>query len=248
MKQVLIIGVLALVLFGVSAGVSWYLQQMKEASTKPDHENGSSAAPQPQPPHGSGGPPLRSVVKPTPDPRADETVLMANRLRSQEETLKKREQALTNRQKQVELIFKDIRDERAAIEELRKQLQEEVRAAGDKVEMIEQKSGALDQQRSETDKQMLELKKTMTDFEMTEQDRIKQLAAIYDSMAAESASKLLEALANSGSMDIAVKILGTMKDRQAAKVLAEMKDPGLAAQLLERLRGLKKPTPMPPKK
>ncbi len=60
-------------------------------------------------------------------------------------------------------------------------------------------------------------------------------------MPSDSAGKILETLGNSGSMDVAVKILGTMRDRQAAKVLAEMKDQQLAAEMVQALRGLKKP-------
>ena len=41
----------------------------------------------------------------------------------------------------------------------------------------------------------------------------------------------------------AVKLLGQMQERQAAKVLAELPEPDLAATLLEKLRGLKRPTP-----
>jgi flagellar motility protein MotE (MotC chaperone) len=246
MKQALVIGLLALVLFGVSAGVSWYLQHMKESAGRTKGEADGAASESQAP--AKGGPPLRASVKSAPDPRADETLQLANRLRTQEEALKKREQALANRQKQIDLIFKDIRDERAAVDELRKQLQDEVRTAHELAESVEQKSTQLDQQRTEAERQMLELKRTMTDFETTELERVKQLAGIYDTMPADSAAKILETLANAGNMEIAVKILGTMKDRQAAKVLAEMRDPGLAAQLLEKLRGLRKPAPAPPKK
>jgi flagellar motility protein MotE (MotC chaperone) len=38
-------------------------------------------------------------------------------------------------------------------------------------------------------------------------------------------------------------VLSQMKERQAARVLAEMPDPALAAQLLDKMRTLKRPAP-----
>jgi hypothetical protein len=41
-------------------------------------------------------------------------------------------------------------------------------------------------------------------------------------------------------------MLAQMKERRAAAVLAEMNDPPLSAQLLEKMRGLRRPTPPGP--
>jgi flagellar motility protein MotE (MotC chaperone) len=45
-------------------------------------------------------------------------------------------------------------------------------------------------------------------------------------------------------METAVKVLSQMKEAKAAKVLAEMSDPALAAQMVEKLRGVKRNTPV----
>ncbi len=73
-----------------------------------------------------------------------------------------------------------------------------------------------------------------------------RMATISDSMPADETARLLEQLAGSGEMEAAVKLLGQMKVRRAAVVLAEMTDVALAARLIDKLRGLKRPAPPGP--
>ena len=58
--------------------------------------------------------------------------------------------------------------------------------------------------------------------------------------------RFVQQMADGGKMETAVKLLGLMKERQAAKVLAELstasaEGAGLAAQLLEKMKGFKRP-------
>jgi flagellar motility protein MotE (MotC chaperone) len=87
----------------------------------------------------------------------------------------------------------------------------------------------------------------VSDYDSQEKERIKQVASMYDSMEPASAAKILQTLSDSGNLDTAVKILASMRERQAARVLAELGDPTLAAQLVDKLRGLKKPAEPTPK-
>ena len=48
-------------------------------------------------------------------------------------------------------------------------------------------------------------------------------------------------MVDSGKMDTAVKILATMRERQAARILALLEDRTMAVQVLDRLKGLKRP-------
>ena len=96
--------------------------------------------------------------------------------------------------------------------------------------------------------QVKEIKRSMTEFEGVEQERVKQMAAMYDAMAPENAAKIMQQLADTGQIETAVKVLATMKERQAARVLAELPDPSMAATLLDKMRTLKKPSPQTTKK
>jgi len=102
--------------------------------------------------------------------------------------------------------------------------------------------------KSERDK----LVKSRVEIDRAEKDNLMSLAAAYDKMKADSASKILTNMCMSGNpqakvkvfggkgsnMDDAVKILYYMTDKTKAKLLAELvnSEPRLAAVLCQRLK------------
>lgn len=69
-----------------------------------------------------------------------------------------------------------------------------------------------------------------------EKTNIKRTAAIYEKMEPAKASRILTDMCGGTQEDDAARILFYMSERTAAKVLAEMADKGLAAQLCDRLK------------
>src|SRR5262249_7831327 len=153
---------------------------------------------------------------------------------------RERETQIAARQKQLELIYQDIRGERAAIDELRKQVNEELRAAKEAAATTDHKKGELEEQKKKVGGQLKEMEDRLIQGDDVENGNVQKIAEMINTMAPESAAKILQQMADTGKMETAVKMLGLMKERQAAKVLAEMTDPALAAQLLEKLKGLKR--------
>jgi flagellar motility protein MotE (MotC chaperone) len=257
MKKMLIMGLLAGVMFGGSAGVSWYLRKMKEEQAAAPGETSPQATFSPSNRQNSGNSvaananstpavsPLRPVVPPPFNPEADGTVQLAANLSRQLEAVRNREQHLNTRQKQLDLIYQDVRNERTVLDGMRKQVAEEAAALEKSLSAIEQKFQDLQQQRESTKDQLNNMKRQTTEFDVLESERIRQLATMVEGMPPENAAKLLQHMADSGSLDTAVKILAGMKERSAAKVLAEIPDPSIATQLFDKLRGLKKPGPPP---
>jgi flagellar motility protein MotE (MotC chaperone) len=245
MKKLIAVGVIGLLLFCGSAAVSWYLGE----TATPEHAAKGRAAPSPSgAARGSDTrsktaavPPVenvdeRSAVRPPYTVGADEAVRLASSLRERLGIVKDRETQLESRRKQLELVYEDIRGERGAVDALRKQLNDEVKA-------IEQRMSAVERVQADSVHKVSELQKNLVELEGAEQTNIKKMADMYDSMDPEAAAKILEQLANTAKMDTAVKLLAQMKERQAAKVLAALPaDSGLAAQLLEKLKGYKRST------
>ena len=87
-----------------------------------------------------------------------------------------------------------------------------------------------------------ELEKKKVDFDAAERKNIERIAGLLDAMAPESAAATLKQMADSGKLEVAAKVLVLMKDRNAARALAELSDPSLAAQLLDKIRLLKSAT------
>lgn len=257
MWKLLSIGLTAVVLFAASAGVSWYLRYLAES--KAEHESPKAAEPEsaftkPKAPAANPlreqpatNPSLQAAVRPPYNPEAEGTVQLASKLRERLDSIHAQEEQLASRQKNLELIFQDIRAERAGIDDKRRQVVNLLKAVEEKMAELDSKLGELKQKQQQNNKEATELKKNISEYETLEKDRIKQVASMYDSMEPASAAKILQTLADSGNMDTAVKILASMRERQAARVLAELGEPALAAQLVDKLRGLKKPAEAPPK-
>lgn len=258
MKKSLGFGILTILLFAVSASVSWFLQGPKIPSgdltptrkTSPPKITERPSRPQTtpeaqaQPP---GEPPPRSVARPPYTPGTDDAVQLAASLRERLAAVREKEDKLAAQQKNLELVYQDIRGERGAIDELRKQVTEELKAVQGKMSDVERERAKAEEKRQETDQKVSEMQKNLFELEGVERDNIRKMAETFDSMAPESAAKILQSLADTARMDTAVKVLGQMKERQAAKVLAELSTTtpdgaALAAQLLEKLKGFKRPS------
>jgi flagellar motility protein MotE (MotC chaperone) len=140
----------------------------------------------------------------------------------------------------MELIYQDIRGERAVPDDLRKQIADELREVGKKFADVDKKVGDLDKQKQTVTKDITDLQKRQTELEATERKNIAQIAKVYESMAPESAARIIQQMADSGRLDTAVKVLSQMRERQAAGILDQITDAGLAGQLTERLRGVKR--------
>jgi flagellar motility protein MotE (MotC chaperone) len=245
MKKLIAVGVLGLLLFGGSAALSWYMggtaTPEKADSTKAVAARTGTAAARGGKARSKATPSTdslteRTVVRPPYTVGADEAVRLAASLRERLSVVREKETQLETRQQQLELVYEDIRGERGAIDGLRKQL-------GDELKAIETKMTAAEHVQTDSVHKVNELQKNLVELEGVEQTNIKKMADMYDSMDPESAAKILEQLANTAKMDTAVKLLAQMKERQAAKVLAALPaESGLAAQLLEKLKGFKRST------
>lgn len=242
----------ALTTFGAAAGASVTLQKMKsahepaaagkEAAHAAADGHGESAHARKPAPHHEGSdhearadePPIRVAMRTSYAPGVEETVRLASSLRDRATHVREREDQLTARQRQLDLVIENIRSERAAIDELRTELDAVLKAGEDHMADVQK-------HRTELEIKQQDIDGRITEMAGHEKDNMKKMAGMYDNMPAENAAKIIQHMADNGTMDTAVKLLASMKDRQAAKVLAEMPDPSLAAQLSERLRDFKHP-------
>ncbi|HZU34857.1 MAG TPA: hypothetical protein VFA18_03050 [Gemmataceae bacterium] len=242
MKNVLVFGLVGTLLFATSASISLYLNRkvgdgeapVKEAKTKEGAKASKSRE------ESVSEDDRRPVIRTSVTPETENVAVLAKSLEERRRALKEREEVLSARQKQLELVYQDIRSERADLDELRKKIAEELKEVSKKLSSVEGRFGELEQQRSAVNKNLTDLEKRQTELQGTERKNINRMADTFNSMQADQAARILQQMADSGSLDTAVKLLGEMKERQAAKVLAEFSDASLAAQLLDKLRGLKR--------
>jgi flagellar motility protein MotE (MotC chaperone) len=143
----------------------------------------------------------------------------------------------------MEIVTADMRQQHEATDQLTKEISLEIRKALLLINEIDSRAGELVQVEQANTKAAEDLKKKQAELDETERKNIEKLATVLDTATAETASGILAKMADEGKMDTAVKVLSRMKDRSVAKVLEAMPDASLAAQLLDRMRTLKRTTP-----
>jgi flagellar motility protein MotE (MotC chaperone) len=139
------------------------------------------------------------------------------------------------------MIFDDMRKEQEIINGMKKDVHGLIAKIEQAVRSLEKQSGDLDRQKKAVATEVKELRQTVTEFETDEMKRVKKLSAVYEKMEPKRAAETLRAMAESGKLDTAAKILATMGERQAAKVLSQLPDEDIAVQLLGKIISLKKP-------
>lgn len=247
MKKLLIVGLTSAVLFGVSGTASWYLQYQQQhehpaPSTKTLMTGTKSDTPHTSTTTGShADEPMVPAVRPTDNPGADEIARLTAELRTRVAAARENERLTAARKKELELIQQDLHGERAAIDDLQKQVKKELESVHAALAEMEKQGASVKNDQGKVNKAAQDLESQSLRLQKEEQDNLKKMSLMYNNMPPESAAKIMRSLADTGKMDTAVKVLGMMQEKQAAKVLAELGDAGLAVQMLERLKGLRKP-------
>ena len=142
--------------------------------------------------------------------------------------MKAREERVERRRAQAELVLRDLQAERDAVDALLRRVSAATQDAAAAAREAAANPPA----------------PKLPDPNAADPDAIRRMAAMYDNMTPESAALILKQMADGGKLDTAVRILSQMQPRAASRVLAEI-EPTLAAQLLEKMRSLKRTTPAP---
>lgn len=230
MKNALLLGLAAAVLFAVSAGLSFWLHQPR---TNDSTANGTSkstakkAATTPEENRDKTSNPGKPVVAPTPNGDASEPIRLAAQLQTELAVIAKREQEFERQQELYQVVIEDLRHEMEMLQKHFKQ------TAGD--------------QPKKPDRPTLPplapdpAKKAAAESADATLQNLRLATGITESMQPENAAKIIEQLAKSGKTDTAVQLLAKLNPRQSAKILALITDEKLSAQLFERLLAAKAP-------
>lgn len=241
----------AVVLFSIAAGGSWYLQSLQNANEetpKAAEERSAAAKTKAAPPatpskSSAEGPPARGIARPPASPEAERLAKMADSLQQQQESLKKRELLLGDREKQLGLIHDQIKAEHKKLDALRKEIDGQLQLVQERMDLLEKRSGAATKAQKDAEAASRELDQKIVQIKPIEMKGAKQSASYLESMEPDAAARSILQLVEKGEMDYAVSILSNMRARQAAGVLTalETQENGTstAAQLLTRVRYIK---------
>jgi len=260
MRTWITFGFTALLAFGLSASISYFWSQYRKTASEEGAlpvKRGEEMALEEEPrsvpkagsstklPAGATGA-TRPAVRPSYSPEAEEAAQLAQKYRDGLKEVADQKKQLEARQKQLDLIFQDIRTERSSIEDLRRELSNQLKAVEEERASLDCKLQEIQDQQQVTVKKEKDLEKTLTSVQGTEEKNLKREAEIFGSMEPASAAKIIQQMVKENKIDTAVSLMGMMKERKAAQVLAEISDSSIATQLLEKLKRLKKATPAKP--
>jgi hypothetical protein len=248
MRTIIILGVMAVVLFGLAAGASIFLTNYFDHKNKTDHNEAAEAKDTAKekdlPPiarSGDSGP--RSHPSSS-NPETEQLVQELAKLRERQDAVGQRERQLFQRQQALQLIMDDIKSERAEIDKVRKELSEQTKGAGDEMASVERRAAELDEKKRETDQLLKDAKRGIYEADTQRSKNAKQVGGVLDTAEPADVAAIFENMVESGDLMTAVQILANMKDRRAAQVLSAFRDKAMAAQIAERMVGLKQ-TPAP---
>ncbi len=233
------------------------LQRAEAAESKAVTENPLAGLEKPTPKPAAQGEPVEEppeppvAVRPPYVEGMDETSQLVVSLNQRLRATHDKELKLNERQEALKLIFSDIRTEQVEINKLRQEADNELDKSSQSVrEAMKAAQGERDLLRQELDS----LRSPTKSDAATPDDQatptsppskidsdpaaLKRLGVIYDSMPAEVVAEVLQQLTKQNRDAAVVEILKSMKDRQAAKVLATIAaaDPAKAASLTELLK------------
>jgi flagellar motility protein MotE (MotC chaperone) len=237
MKNAILMGLTAAVLFAISAGLSLWLNHQgkpvaeaassteKTASRKNHQKEKESSDDHATPPR-----PLISL--PTGSDISDATRL-AEQLQTEMLRNQKREEELLRQQEMYRFALEDIRQEMLGLQLLWKKTLEQPPA-----EAIPSKPTTAPPPTLPMPPNMPPVSKPN---DTTDPKAVGAVKGISESMAPDAAAKLLEQMARSGKIDTAAVLLTKLSPRQAAKILAAISDEQLSQQIFEKMMEVKQP-------
>jgi flagellar motility protein MotE (MotC chaperone) len=246
MKTILTAGVAGVILFAISASVSWYLVNQKQEVKKEEmaHENG--------PEEDAGVPPMGKGVEKKeqlpvairPDvPLSVEAVLqLSESIRKKELELQAREKSVEKTEQNIKLLFEDLKLERAELTAMMEGLEAKLKLAQIAVGELKQENQAITTKSQELAKlvQEREKKKPGEGEVDTIGERVKTVKAWFEGLDDEQAANYLKEFANSGESEFAMRLLMSLQHRKASKILAALNDPDFFQELMRSLPSEKK--------
>lgn len=242
MSRMIVFLSIAVILFSVAAGGSWYLQYAQHGEEEPgkvaDEKANAKAKASPNKSEAGDKSGNRALPRPAASPELEKIAKTAATLQQQQEALKARENQLVLREKQLDTIHDEIKKEHKKLDAVRKEIEGELQVVQEKLELLEKRSGSVDKARKEADAKIDEFEQKLTKIKPAEIKNTRQAATIHERMEPEAAALSIQQMVEKGEMDFAVGILANMRERQAAALLSELakQESGTSAQLMTRLR------------
>ncbi len=239
MKTFLFAGIVGVVLFAISAGASWYLiNQSTPPALAVDEESDVESAVG-VPPIGRGTEKreqLPVAIRPDGQLSVEAVLELSESIRRKERDLMEREQSVEKMEQNVKLLFEDLKVERAELTALLDGLEAKLHSAQQTISQLKQENLLLSTQTQEFTKLAQQNAAKTSGGEQDElAQRVKTAKPWFEGLDDEQAANYLKEFANNGELRFAARLLKSLPQRKASKILAAFDDPELVQQILDAL-------------
>lgn len=234
-KTILLVGV-AVLLFSVTAGISYFLNNENQVqakagqagkSTQDPLDRGEASDDSGKIPEG----PLFTI--PGPNPPVTEIAQLLQQLNAEKLKLESKRRALEVRHKQINISTQDMKNQQQTLNQVKDEVDQLLKEVRLLLKELEAKVAGITDRQTLIDRDLRELGK----LKFADMKALKAQAKQFESMDAEVASNILGTLIVNGQTDEAARILAVMNDRSGGDILAAIgeKDPKTGADLVNRI-------------
>ncbi len=209
MRNSLLYGLAAAILFATSASISLWLQNRNKDSA----DKGRALA------TADADPGDARVLPRSMKLNGDEPTQPALDLREREKVLRDRETALNQREKRMDLIARAIQKERAALEDLQKQIQDTLREIGTKSSAAVAPKSDADLRREGGARDEAQIRARLLESDAADGTDVALLAVELEKLAPELAARRLKEMVQQGDRRTAM-VLSKMDESFRQRVLA----------------------------
>lgn len=236
-----LISMFAILLFTLGGAASWFYVQMV-AEQQPDDQSvpqpilASSTEADPVPRLESLG--KRNGVLPAvisgPELDAEEMFRLSQATKAKREQLLQYEERLREHKNRIKAADADTKSAQREVEGTLKQVRSLMNETEKLLSETKESIGELQKVRADTDRKANELKDAEKEAGAGVAKDVKSFAEYLQSMPPEDAAEAIKEMINNGKMDFAIQLLRNIEARNVAKILAEIKDATLIAEVASR--------------
>jgi len=237
MKKVMMLGMTGLILFAASAAGSWFLMRQQTAPDQTVAENETTPAANHAPtgsdrPSTSPSEPDRLAFQPD-DVSVETLMRVVESMKTRQQALTDREQLVRQREERLKLVRDDLQREKKEIEELNISIENQFGTIQELVTQLESQPARSATVPGDADNKG----DGGTPGARTELNprSLKRAAEMLKGLPEDKAADTFKYYVNSGKMDLAIRILEQMEQRDASKIIAAFEDDALRNEILDAM-------------
>ncbi|MCA9173333.1 MAG: hypothetical protein KDB14_02475 [Planctomycetales bacterium] len=156
---------------------------------------------------------------------SDDVFRITASLRARERDLKRREDSLEQREGRLKMIEEDLRGQRREVDGLMQELQDTLERTTDTLQKVKTERQELQQEQAKAATDLKKAQQLQEAQNANQLQNIKKVSEWIEKVPEDVGAMYLKELVDAGNMDMAVKVLANIEQRNAAKFLAAMEKP-----------------------